>query len=148
MGVLSAGVARGLREAAFWLFGAFALILFAALVSYDRADPAFSSTGQPGPVANLIGPFGAWVSDLFFVLFGAPAFLFPVLLAVAGWALFQGRTGRETTDRRSLAFRGSASCSRSPAAAVSRRSTSRPASTPIPLAACWARCWARALRRR
>ena len=63
-------MARGLRESALWIFGALALILFVALVSYDRADPAFSSTGQPGPVTNLIGPFGAWLSDLFFVLFG------------------------------------------------------------------------------
>ena len=105
-GVLSAVVTRGLRESAFWIFGAFALILFVALASYDRADPAFSSTGQPGPVTNLIGPFGAWISDLLFVLFGAPAFLFPILLGVAGWALFQGRSGLETTDRRSLGFRG------------------------------------------
>ena len=105
-GVLSAGVTRGLRESAFWIFGAFALILFVALASYDRTDPAFSSTGQPGPVTNLIGPFGAWISDLLFVLFGAPAFLFPILLGVAGWALFQGRSGLETTDRRSLGCRG------------------------------------------
>jgi hypothetical protein len=47
-GAQAANVARGLRESALWLFGALALILFAALVSYDRADPAFSSTGQPG----------------------------------------------------------------------------------------------------
>ena len=51
-GVLSAVVMRGLRESAFWIFGAFALILFVALASYDRSDPACSSTGQPGPVTN------------------------------------------------------------------------------------------------
>ncbi len=105
-GLVTASVARGLRESALWILGALALILFVALASYDRADPAFSSTGQPGPVTNLIGPLGAWLSDLFFVLFGAPAYLFPVLLGVAGWALFQGRTGQETADRRSLGFRG------------------------------------------
>ena len=47
-GAQAANVARGLRESALWVFGALALILFVALVSYDRADPAFSSTGQPG----------------------------------------------------------------------------------------------------
>ena len=36
----AAHVARGLRESALWIFGALALILFASLVSYDRADPA------------------------------------------------------------------------------------------------------------
>jgi S-DNA-T family DNA segregation ATPase FtsK/SpoIIIE len=102
----AANVARGLRESALWLFGALALILFASLVSYDRADPAFSSTGQPGPVTNLIGPFGAWLSDLFFVLFGLPAYLFPIMLGLAGYRLFQERGSHEPVDRRSASFRG------------------------------------------
>ena len=104
-GGAQASVARGLREGALWLFGALALILFAALVSYDRADPAFSSTGQDGPVTNLIGPFGAWLSDLFFLLFGAPAFLFPVMLGFAGYRVFQERGSREPVDRRAVWFR-------------------------------------------
>jgi len=102
----SASVARGLRESALWIFGALGLILLVALATYDRADPAFSSTGQPGPVTNLIGPFGAWLSDLFFVLFGAPAFLFPIMLGFAGWALFQERRSQEPIDRRTTAIRG------------------------------------------
>jgi S-DNA-T family DNA segregation ATPase FtsK/SpoIIIE len=105
-GVHAANLARGLREAALLMSGALALVLLAALLSYDRGDPAFSSTGQPGPVQNLIGPFGAWLSDLFFVLFGAPAYLFPVLLGLAGWAIYQGRKAHETMDRRTLALRG------------------------------------------
>ncbi|HEX9206734.1 MAG TPA: DNA translocase FtsK 4TM domain-containing protein [Steroidobacteraceae bacterium] len=105
-GAQAANVARGLRESALWIFGALALILFAALVSYDRADPAFSSTGQPGPVTNLIGPFGAWLSDLFFVLFGLPAFLFPIMLGFAGYRLFQERGSLEPVDRRAASFRG------------------------------------------
>ena len=52
----AANVARGLRESALWIFGALALILFASLVSYNEGDRAFSSTGQPGPITNLIGP--------------------------------------------------------------------------------------------
>ena len=102
----AANVSRGLRESALWIFGALALILFVALASYDPADPAFSSTGQPGPVTNLIGPFGAWLSDLFFVLFGAPAFLFPVMLAFAGWSIYQERRSRDPMDRRTMTLRG------------------------------------------
>ena len=102
----ASSVARGLRESALWVFGALALILLVALVTYDRADPAFSSTGQPGPVTNLIGPFGAWLSDLFFVLFGAPAFLFPAMLGFAGWTLFQERSSPAPIDRRTSALRG------------------------------------------
>ncbi len=101
----AAVVARGLRESALWVFGALALILFVALASYDRADPAFSSTGQQGPVTNLIGPFGAWLSDLFFVLFGGPAYLFPMMLGLAGWSLYQERASREPLDRRSMGLR-------------------------------------------
>ncbi len=104
-GAQAANVARGLRESALWVFGALALILFAALISYDPGDPAFSSTGQPGPITNLIGPFGAWLSDLFFVLFGAPAFLFPLMLGFAGYRLFQERGNREPLDRRSSTIR-------------------------------------------
>ncbi len=104
-GVQAANVARGLRESALWIFGALALILLVALASYDRADPAFSSTGQPGPVTNLIGPFGAWLSDLFFVLFGAPAYLFPAMLGFAGWTLFQERRSTEPFDRRTTGLR-------------------------------------------
>jgi len=98
-------VTRGLRESALWIFGALALILLAALASYDNSDPAFSSTGQDGPVTNLIGPFGAWLSDLFFVLFGLPAFLFPLMLGYAGWVIYRERTNKEALDRRSLGLR-------------------------------------------
>jgi len=97
---------RAMRESSLWIFGALALILFAALASYDPADPAFSSTGQPGPVANLIGPFGAWLADLFFVLFGAPAYLFPVMLAYAGWALYRDRALAPAVSRRTVGLRG------------------------------------------
>jgi S-DNA-T family DNA segregation ATPase FtsK/SpoIIIE len=102
----ASSVARGLRESALWVFGALALILLVSLATYDSADPAFSSTGQSGPVTNLIGPFGAWLSDMFFLLFGGPAFLFPVMLVFAGWTLFQERRSAEPFDRRTSALRG------------------------------------------
>ena len=98
-------ISRGLRESALWVFGALALILLVALSTYDAADPSFSSTGQPGPVTNLIGPFGAWISDVFFVLFGGPAFLFPAMLGYAGWTLFQDRRNQDPIDRRTSALR-------------------------------------------
>jgi len=102
----SAVIARGLRESALWIFGALALILFVALASHDPSDAAFSSTGHQGPVENLIGPVGAWLSDVFFVLFGAPAYLFPLLLALAGWSLYRGQGERQPASRRALGLRG------------------------------------------
>jgi S-DNA-T family DNA segregation ATPase FtsK/SpoIIIE len=101
---LAAVVARGLREGALIVFGAFALVLLLALASYDDQDPGFTSTGEPGPVANLIGPVGAWISNVFLELFGAPSFLFPVMIALFGWTLFRARAG-EAPSRTSLAIR-------------------------------------------
>ena len=59
---LGATVVRSLREGALWVFGALALIVLAALITYDRNDPSFATTGEPGPIGNLIGPLGAHLS--------------------------------------------------------------------------------------
>ena len=63
-----------------WL--AMCIILFLALLSYSSEDPGWSHTGSRDEVTNLIGPAGAWLSDVFFALFGMMAYLLPVLLAV------------------------------------------------------------------
>ena len=84
--MLSAAVARSLREGTLWVLGALALILLLALVSYHAQDPGFADTGEPGQsVSNWIGPVGAWLAGFFLLLFGRPAYLFPVMLAYAGW---------------------------------------------------------------
>ena len=101
---LAAVVTRSLREGALVVFGALALVLLLALASFDPADRSFTYTGDPGRVANLMGPIGAWISDLFLVLFGAPAFLFPVMVAVSGWVLFRPPAAA-APSRASLAFR-------------------------------------------
>ena len=92
-------VVRSLREGALWVFGALALIVLAALLTYDRNDPSFATTGEPGPISNVIGPLGAHLSGLLVMLFGAPAFLFPVMIGFAGWLLYQDRS----KERRALA---------------------------------------------
>jgi S-DNA-T family DNA segregation ATPase FtsK/SpoIIIE len=102
---LGSTVVRSLREGALWVFGAFALIVLAALTTYDRNDPSFATTGEPGPIANVIGPFGAHLSGLLVLLFGAPAFLFPVMIGFAGWLLYQDRSNVDTQSRATLAFR-------------------------------------------
>jgi S-DNA-T family DNA segregation ATPase FtsK/SpoIIIE len=81
---LSATVARALREGALWFLGAVALLLVLALFSYHKDDASFWNTGD-GSVHNWIGPVGAWLAGFFFSLFGRPAYLFPVMLAYAGW---------------------------------------------------------------
>ena len=67
------------------MLGAIALILWLALLTYQARDRGFADTGVPGPVGNWIGPVGAWLSGFFFFLFGRPAYLFPLMLALAGW---------------------------------------------------------------
>lgn len=87
------------------MFGALALIVLAALLSYDRNDPSFATTGEPGPISNVIGPFGAHLSGLLVLLFGAPAFLFPIMIGFAGWLLYQDRAKEDAPSRATLAFR-------------------------------------------
>ena len=60
-------------------------MLFLALASFHHTDAGFADTGEPGPIANWVGPVGAWLSGFFLFLFGRPAYLFPLLLGYAGW---------------------------------------------------------------
>src|SRR5262245_58273236 len=103
---LGSTVIRSLREGALWVFGALALIVLAALLTYDRHDPSFATTGEPGPIANVIGPLGAHLAGLLVLLFGAPAFLFPVMIGFAGWLLYRDRSKDDAQSRATLAFRG------------------------------------------
>ena len=97
--------ARALREAIFWLLAALALVLFIALASFDPYDPSFSYTGEPGQVGNLIGLFGAYLAGALFMLFGWPAFLFPVAIAYSAWAGLKRVPGEKGHGRSTIALR-------------------------------------------
>jgi S-DNA-T family DNA segregation ATPase FtsK/SpoIIIE len=88
---LSAAVARSLREGTLWVLSALALLLLLSLLTYHAHDPGFSDTGEPGPVGNWIGPVGAWLSAFFLFMFGRSAYLFPVMLAYAGWLVHKNQ---------------------------------------------------------
>ncbi len=94
---------RGLREAAFWVLAGLSVILLLALLSYSPADPAFSVTGGDGVVTNRMGPAGAWFADIAFILFGASAYLFPILVLIAGVFLFRGD---ELPEQDAMIWRG------------------------------------------
>jgi DNA segregation ATPase FtsK/SpoIIIE, S-DNA-T family len=102
---LSSLVSRALRESALFVLGALALILLVALLSFDNADPSLWTTGEPGPVSNWIGPVGANLAGLLMGLFGRPSYLFPIMLAFAGWLLYRGDASPDMQSRGSLAFR-------------------------------------------
>jgi S-DNA-T family DNA segregation ATPase FtsK/SpoIIIE len=70
-----------LREGAFIGVSAVCLYLLLALATYSPQDPGWSASGAGGKIANLGGPTGAWLADVFFSLVGYAAYLFPLLLA-------------------------------------------------------------------
>jgi DNA segregation ATPase FtsK/SpoIIIE, S-DNA-T family len=102
---ISAAVVRSLREGTLWVLSALAMILLLALVSYNPIDAGFADTGEPGPVTNWIGPVGAWLAGFFYFLFGRPAYLFPVMLALAGWLVHRDTALPEARSRLSVALR-------------------------------------------
>jgi len=97
--------ARALREALFWLLAGLALVLLIALASFDASDRSFSYTGEPGQVSNLIGPLGAWLASALFLLFGWPAFLFPVAIAFSAWTGLKRPPGEPGHGRSTIALR-------------------------------------------
>jgi S-DNA-T family DNA segregation ATPase FtsK/SpoIIIE len=97
--------ARALREALFWLLAAVALVLFISLASFDPADRSFSYTGEPGQVGNLIGPLGAWLASALYLLFGWPAFLFPIAIAFSAWVGLKRAPGEPGQGRTTIALR-------------------------------------------
>ena len=103
---LSQLVVRALRESALLLFGMLALILLTALATYDPHDPGFSFTGEAARVNNAIGPVGAWFADVLLFLFGRAAFLFPIMLALAGWVIYRAHNTPDIKSRSTLTFRG------------------------------------------
>jgi DNA segregation ATPase FtsK/SpoIIIE, S-DNA-T family len=103
--LMGLSVGRAAREGVLWIGFALALILLWALASYDPSDPGFSSTGSGRGISNAAGPAGAWVSSFLYVLFGHPAYLFPVLLAGAGWLALKSRDESGLPSGRVLGLR-------------------------------------------
>ena len=97
--------ARALRQALFFLLAAFSLVLLIALSSYDRSDPSYSFTGEPGAVGNLIGTLGAHVADLMLLAFGWPAYLFPFVIAFSAWIGLMRSASDPVQARSTLALR-------------------------------------------
>ena len=58
------GLVLGLVALVFWLL---------ALLSYSAQDPAFSTSGAGGPIANWGGRIGAWLADASYFLLGFSA---------------------------------------------------------------------------
>lgn len=67
------------------------VLLLLSLVTYDPRDPSWNLVGPQQEPGNVIGVFGAHVSDFFLNLFGLASLLIPVLLTIiAARAFFSG----------------------------------------------------------
>lgn len=89
---------RLLKEGALIGLGALCLYLLLAMITYDPTDPGWSGTGDDELVENAGGPFGAWLADVFFSLFGYLAYLFPVMIAYRAWLVLRERTEQSDWD--------------------------------------------------
>ncbi len=82
------------------------LYLLFALASFSIDDPGWRTTGSvSGDVRNLMGPAGAWVADVFLLLFGYMAFVFPFMLAYRAWCIFLERNEDKLFDGLLLGLR-------------------------------------------
>jgi len=96
---------RALRESALFIFGCIAIYMVLALVSYHPADPGWSRSGViDGSISNLGGPMGAWFADVFLILFGYWAYLFPIMLAFSGFLIYQDARQNNPFDQRGFLF--------------------------------------------
>jgi len=64
------------------------ILLLLALFSFDPRDLAFYSQPAQDPKANLVGPAGAYLGGILFLLFGLGSYLFPTVFIAGGLLLF------------------------------------------------------------
>ncbi len=89
----SSTLSRRLSEVTGVLLFAAGLIWLIALATHAPTDPVwFLSTRTSGPVSNLVGRVGAFVSEASFQLIGYGAYLIPLVAVVAGWFSFWCKT--------------------------------------------------------
>ena len=74
-----------LNEALAFVFLIAGFLVFLALVSYSPLDSSWNTVVGTAAPANLIGAFGAWMSDLMLQAFGLAAYTIPMLILALGW---------------------------------------------------------------
>lgn len=68
-----------------------AILLLFCLVSYNPHDSSMNALSHKLSIDNMVGKFGAYVSDFLFQLLGFPAFLLIAPLLILSWKLVFGR---------------------------------------------------------
>src|SRR5439155_19840349 len=80
---------------------AIGVLLFLSLISHTWSDPSLNGTGFGGNnrTQNWIGPVGAYVSDLLIQAIGLSAYVFPLLVLLAAWRVYQSESLRPSIRR-------------------------------------------------
>src|SRR5687767_10486216 len=73
---------------------ALAVLIFLCLVSYNPSDPAVFFSVSTQRVQNWIGVVGANIAAVLFNAVGLVAYIFPALLALIAWRVFQSESLR------------------------------------------------------
>src|ERR1700733_693674 len=76
---------RRLNEVTGFVFLAAGVLFLLSLASFHPGDPSWNHVGGNLATHNLIGRFGAHLSDLLLQAFGLGAFLFPFLIFALSW---------------------------------------------------------------
>ena len=74
------------------IVAAVALLVLLCLITSSPSDRSFVSTGNGSPTHNWIGPVGANIAAVLISGFGWTAYLFPVLIGLIAWRVFQANT--------------------------------------------------------
>ena len=76
---------KRLNEVAGFVFLSAGVLVLLSLASFHPSDPSWNHVGAGLATRNLIGRFGAHLSDLLLQAFGLGAFVFPCLAFALGW---------------------------------------------------------------
>ena len=67
------------KETLSFFYTVFTLLFLISIFTHDPDDPSFFNSGLSDSVNNYIGIVGAYISFLFFYLFGKVSFLIPII---------------------------------------------------------------------
>lgn len=93
MGAIGYQLSRLLTEVIFIFSMVISGILLAALLTYHETDPAWSHVSTSTETQNILGKFGAYLSDGLFFGLGWVAYLLPLVILIWGWV-----AGRHRND--------------------------------------------------
>lgn len=93
MGAIGYQLSRLLTEVIFIFSMVISGILLAALLTYHESDPAWSHVSTSTETQNVLGKFGAYLSDGLFFGLGWVAYLLPLVILIWGWV-----AGRHRND--------------------------------------------------